>query len=67
MKARGLIVIDYEFPGGFKEAAQEQARMEEALQEFVRGNPRIIFADCDIKERRGDARPDVHKMKIRTS
>jgi len=67
LKARGLILIDYELTGGFKEAAEEQARLEAAMKELTRGNPRVVYQQCDIKERRGDAHPDITKLKIRTS
>ena len=67
MKARGLILVDYELPGGFKDAAEEQAKLEAAMKDLVRGNPRVVYHQCDIKERRGDAHPDISKLKIRTS
>lgn len=67
MKARGLILIDFELPGGFKEAAEEQVKLEKAMQDLVRGNPRVVYSQCDIKERRGDGHPDITKLKIRTS
>ena len=67
MKARGIILIDFDLPGGFKDAAIEQEKMERAMQELVRGNPRAVYYQCDIKERRGDAHPDITKLKIRSS
>lgn len=67
MKARGVIVIDYEFPGGIKEAAAAQEKLEQAMNEIARGNNRVVYYQCDLKERRGDKRPDVTKMKFRTS
>ena len=66
MKARGLILIDYELPGGYMEAAEEQKRLEEAMNNLVRGNNRVSYYQCDIKERRGDAKPDLRKLKIKT-
>jgi hypothetical protein len=67
LKARGLILIDYELPGGFKDAAEEQSRLEAAMKELTRGNPRVVYQQCDIKERRGESHPDITKLKIRTS
>jgi hypothetical protein len=67
MKARGVIVIDYDFPGSLTDIAKEQARLEAAMKELAIGNPRVVFYDCDIKERRGDKRPDLRAMKFRTS
>ena len=67
MKARGLILVDYDLPNGFMDAAEEQKRLQEAMEELVRGNNRVTYSQCDIKERRGDKRPDLRKLKIRTS
>ena len=36
-------MVDYELPGGFKEAAEEQARLEAAMKELTRGNPRVVY------------------------
>jgi len=66
MKARGLILIDYELPGGYIDAAEEQKRLEEAMQNLVRGNNRVVYYQADIKERRGNEKPDLKKLKIRT-
>lgn len=59
--------MDYELPNGFMDAAEEQKRLEEAMQTIVRGNNKVVYYQCDIKERRGDGRPDLRKLKIRTS
>jgi hypothetical protein len=67
LKARGLILIDYELPNGYVDAAAEQTRLEEAMQNLVRGNNRVVYFQCDVKERRGDGKPDLRKLKIRTS
>ena len=67
MKARGVIVVDYEFPGGFEDAAEELRKLKETVQTLSRGNPKVVFADCDIKERRGAGHPDLKNLKIRTS
>jgi len=67
MKARAICVLDYEIEGGFKEAAEEQAKLEEAIASIVKGNPRVVFHQVDMKERRGDIPPDIKKMKFRTN
>jgi hypothetical protein len=67
MKARGIVVIDYDIEGGFKEAAEEQAKLEMAIQDIVKGNKRVVFHQVDMKERRGDVPPDITKMKFRTN
>lgn len=67
MKARGIVIIDYELPGGFIEAAEEQQKLQKLVDELVRGNPRVIYHEVDIRERRGNQKPDLKKMKIRIS
>jgi hypothetical protein len=67
MKARGIVVLDYDIEGGFKEAAEEQERLEQAIADIVKGNKRVVFHQVDMKERRGDTPPDITKMKFRTN
>lgn len=67
MKARGIVVIDYDIEGGFKEAAEEQERLEAAIAQIVKGNKRVVFHQVDMKERRGDVPPDITKMKFRSN
>jgi hypothetical protein len=59
--------LDYDIEGGFKEAAEEQERLEQAIAEIVKGNKRVVFHQVDMKERRGDTPPDITKMKFRTN
>jgi len=67
LKARGLILVDYDLPNGYMDAAEEQKRLNAAMEELVRGNNKVTYYQCDIKERRGEGRPDLRKLKIRTS
>jgi hypothetical protein len=67
MKCRGIVVIDYDLPGGYKQAAVEQEALENTIRELVKGNPRVVHSEVDIKERRGDKTPDIKKMKLRSS
>jgi hypothetical protein len=67
MKCRGIVVIDYDLPDGYKQAAVEQEALENAIRELVKGNPRVVHSEVDIKERRGDNKPDIKKMKLRSS
>jgi hypothetical protein len=67
MKCRGIVVIDYDLPDGYKQAAIEQEALEQAIRELVKGNPRVVHSEVDIKERRGDNKPDIKKMKLRSS
>tara|TARA_R100001377_G_scaffold82683_1_gene63326 strand:- start:416 stop:619 length:204 start_codon:yes stop_codon:yes gene_type:complete len=67
LKARGLILVDYDLPNGYMDAAEEQKRLNAAMEELVRGNNKVTYYQCDIKERRGESRPDIRRLKIRTS
>ena len=67
MKARGIILIDYELPNGFRDGADELDRLEKAMQQLVDGNKHVVYYDCDLKERRGEGQPDIRKLKIRSS
>jgi hypothetical protein len=67
MKARGVILIDYTFPEGIVEAAEEQKRLSDTIRSMVAGNPRVINYQIDIRERRGSGAPDIRKLKLRTS
>ena len=67
IKARGIVVLDYDIEGGFKEAAEEQERLEQAIAEIVKGNKRVVFHQVDMKEHAGDTPPDITKMKFRTN
>lgn len=67
MKARGVVLIDYVFDNGFKEAAEEQQKLEEAIKGLTAGNPRVVNTQVDLRERRGEAPPDIKKLKLRTS
>ena len=67
MKARGIVLIDYVFDKGFKEDAEEQRRLEDAIHILTAGNPRVVDTQVDMRERRGDAPPDIKRLKIRTS
>lgn len=67
MKARGVILIDYTFPNGIVEAAEEQKRLTESLKAFLSGNPRVVSYQVDLRERRGSVAPDIKKLKLRTS
>ncbi len=67
MKARGLVVIDYDIDGGFLEAAEEQKKLEAAIASIVKDNKRVVFHQVDMKERRGDKTPDIKAMKFRNS
>lgn len=67
MKMRGLILLDFTFTGGFREAAAAQEKMEAAMKRLADEIEGVVYKQCDIKERRGDVHPDITKLKIRTS
>jgi hypothetical protein len=67
MKCRAVAVIDYDLPGGYREAAIEEEALQKAINELVKGNPKVVYSEIDMKERRGNNKPDIKKMKFRTS
>lgn len=67
MKIRAFAVIDYDLPDGYKQVAEEQDKLEAAINELVRGNPRVVFKEVDIRPRRGNKTPDIKNMKLRSS
>jgi len=67
MKARGIVIIDYDLPGGYRDAADEQDRLQEVVDGLVKVNPRVLYHEVDIRERRGNHKPDIKKMKLRVS
>lgn len=67
MKARGVILIDYTFPNGIVEAADEQKRLTESIKSILSSNPRVVSYQIDLRERRGATAPDIKKLKLRTS
>lgn len=67
MKARAIAIIDFEFQDGFKEAALEQTRLEEAIESVVKQSKSVVYHEVDMRERRGDQKPDLKRMKIRIS
>lgn len=66
MKARAIIVIDLDVDG-FMEAAEEQQRIQDAVDGLVKGNKRVVWHGVDMKERRGDTPVDMGKMKFRSN
>jgi|SaaInlV_100m_DNA_5_1039725.scaffolds.fasta_scaffold80933_1 hypothetical protein len=65
MKARAVLVIDFNFDG-FKEAGEQEEKLAEALKNIVTGNKHVFNYAMDMKERRGDSL-DIKKMKFRNS
>lgn len=66
MKARAIIVIDLEIDG-FMEAAEEQQKIQSAVDLLVKNNRRVVWHGVDMKERRGEGPVDMGKMKFRSN
>jgi hypothetical protein len=67
MKARGIVVIDYDFSvGTYVEAAEQQKKLEEAIAALCKDNDSVVGHQTDMRERR-DRGPtqDIRKMKVR--
>ena len=67
MKARGVVIIDYDLPGGYKDAYEQEERLKKAIDYLVKGNNKVVYHAVDLRERRGNSIPDIKKMKIRKS
>ena len=68
MKARAIAIIDYEFSDGFIEAAEEQKKLEAAIEQLVKATNSVVYHEVDMRERRNsDRTPNLKKMKIRLS
>ena len=67
MKARAIIIVDFQIDGGFSEAAAQEQKVKDAIAALSKDNPAIVYTDMEMKERRGDGKPDVSRMKFRTS
>jgi len=67
MKARGIVVIDYDFSEGtFIEAAEQQKKLEETIAALCKGNKTVVGHQTDMRERRDRGpSPDIKKMKVR--
>ncbi len=66
MKARAIIIIDLEVEG-FLEAADEQTKIQAAIDTLVKDNKRVVWHGIDMKERRGDSPVDMGRMKFRSN
>tara|TARA_B100001939_G_C16857726_1_gene580387 strand:- start:683 stop:889 length:207 start_codon:yes stop_codon:yes gene_type:complete len=68
MKARAIAIIDFEFKNGFIEAAEEQKKLEAAIENLVKDTSSVVYHEVDMRERRSsDRTPNLKKMKIRLS
>lgn len=64
MQLRAIMLVDLEVDN-FQEAASMEAKLQESLDTLVSLNKNISYTALDIKERRGNAKPDISKMKFR--
>jgi len=71
LKAQGIAVVYYDLPNGYMDAGEEQKKLQEALDELVKGNPRVVYHEVDVRERRdkrdGKDKPNIKNMKLRVS
>ena len=66
MKIRGIVVIDYEIDGNFRDVVSEQERLEANISKFADENVSIVGHQVDMRERRGTT-SDITKMKFRNN
>jgi hypothetical protein len=68
LKARGIIICDYEIDGGFREAGVEEEALETLIKEYCAKNKRIVHYQVELRERRGEpGAVDLSKMKFRAN
>lgn len=67
MKKRAVIIIDYEIDGGFIEASEKYQSLNDKLVAITDADKDVVFWGIDLKDRRGDAKPDISKMKFRSN
>ena len=71
LKAQGIAVVYYDLPNGYMDAGEEQKKLQEALDELVKGNTRVVYHEVDVRERRdkrdGKDKPNIKNMKLRVS
>jgi hypothetical protein len=71
LKAQGIAVVYYDLPNGYMDAGEEQKKLQEALDQLVKGNPRVVYHEVDVRERRdkrdGKDKPNIKNMKLRVS
>ncbi len=71
LKAQGIAVVYYDLPNGYMDAGEEQKKLQEALDQLVKGNPRVVYHEVDVRERRdkrdGKDKPNIKNMKLRIS
>ena len=71
LKAQGIAVVYYDLPNGYMDAGEEQKKLQEALDELVKGNQRVVYHEVDVRERRdkrdGKDKPNIKNMKLRVS
>jgi len=66
-KIRGIIVVDMDIDGGFKECAKAEESLERVMEDYVKENKSVIHWQVQCRERRGDIPPDISKMKFRSN
>lgn len=67
MKARLVMLIDYDHLEGFLDAGEEELQVRNFLATLVKNNKKIIHSQVVMKERRGDKSPDLNTMAFRAN
>lgn len=64
-KYRALMMIDYNINGNLPEFSKKYEDLRQSFELFVNSDSEIVHHSWDMKERRGNAKPDVKEMKFR--
>lgn len=64
MQLRAIMLVDVDIPD-FTTAAKLEQRLHAILEEIKDSNRGVTYTALDIKERRGNAKPDIKNMAFR--
>ena len=64
MQLRAIMLVDVDLPD-FSAAADMEKLLNETLEEIKKSNKAVSFVALDMKERRGQSKPDLKNMAFR--
>lgn len=65
-KLRAICLIDIDV-ASFREAGDEEAKLEELLSNYKSSNSNVINTTFDVRERRGTNVPNLQQMKLKNA
>lgn len=52
MKIRGIAIVEFDSPGGYKEAAELQFKLEDHIRAFVEADSRAVYHNVTMRRSR---------------